>query len=436
MNVNREVAIGKHKTIGKTKSNFEELLKSNLDFADNKNAKGSRHNWHAFPAKFPPNLPKLFIEHLTRKNDVVLDPMMGSCTTLVESAGLGRRALGFDIDPLALINGEAKFQNVSLVEAFEKGKSLIERAISMAERQEKFLKGNLQQKFDAETKAFIDYWFLPKTQIELIAILNEIEKIKSENIKSFFISIFSSIIITKSGGITLALDLAHTRPHKKEDKKINSAFTEFLKRLTKNLTAYTDLPGTGVKIQRADAKKMPLDQCSVDLIITSPPYANNAIDYIRAHKFSLVWFGYSIHELKDTRKRFIGSESIQNSTLNDLPKYSTDKIFQLASVDSRRGKSLHHYYSEMMEVLKEMHRVLKPESASVIVVASSVLKGIDVETHKCLGEIGQSVGLELIHIGERNIDRNKRMMPASHIKNSSQIESRMHKEYILGFWKN
>ena len=59
-------------------------------------------------AKFPPQLPYIFIDQLTEPGDVVLDAMMGSGTALVEAATLGRRGLGFDIDPLAVRINQAK----------------------------------------------------------------------------------------------------------------------------------------------------------------------------------------------------------------------------------------------------------------------------------------------------------------------------------------
>lgn len=89
----------------------------------------------------------------------------------------------------------------------------------------------------------------------------------------------------------------------------------------------------------------------------------------------------------------------------------------------------------MSEAIKEMYRVLKHGTACVIIVASSVLSGLDVETHLCLAEIGQTHGFDLVHIGKRNIDRNKRMLPTSNNKTHSKIEARMHNEYVLGFWK-
>ena len=83
-----------------------------------------------------------------------------------------------------------------------------------------------------------------------------------------------------------------------------------------------------------------LDDETVDLIITSPPYASNAIDYMRAHKFSLVWFGYIIEDLTQKRNEYIGSEATANYSFEDLPEYTKDKISEVSSIDSNRGKVL------------------------------------------------------------------------------------------------
>ena len=63
---------------------LETLLASELNF-HGENGNYASHHLHAFAARFPPQLPRAFIRGLTSQGDVVLDPMMGSGTTIVEA---------------------------------------------------------------------------------------------------------------------------------------------------------------------------------------------------------------------------------------------------------------------------------------------------------------------------------------------------------------
>jgi len=56
----------------------------------------------SYRACFKPQLPRFFIERLTRPGDVVYDPFMGRGTTPVEAALLGRVPWGNDINPLSV----------------------------------------------------------------------------------------------------------------------------------------------------------------------------------------------------------------------------------------------------------------------------------------------------------------------------------------------
>lgn len=439
------------------------LLSGDLDFR-NHSTNYATHNFHAFPAKFPPQLPAKFIQGLTREGDVVLDPMMGSGTTVVEAHLSGRQAIGFDIDPLAVRIAKVKTMDLDPQELIQLCRMILRQGKDSIEHQRESLERKLNGNWNEKDRAFIQYWFAKETQVEIVALLDEIGRIEREKLRVFFELALSATIITKSGGISLALDLAHTRPHKAKiiidkngdvifgehldphasprlnilTKKLRSTFDEFEKRCLQNIKSLV-ASKTGhlaSKIDFGDTQNLPLRDESVDLIVTSPPYASNAIDYMRAHKFSLVWLGHSLDELSLKRKQCMGGESTQETRFERLPS-ATDKIVEeITKLDEKRGKVLHRYYSEMTRTVREMYRVLKPHKAAIVVVGSSIMRGKDTRTHYCLAEIGESIGFQKPEIGMRRIDRNKRMMPAStKLDKSSQIQKRMHVEYVIGFYK-
>ena len=103
------------------------LLSQNLDFHDQRGNYAS-HALHAFPAKFPPQLPRLFITALTRPGDSVLDPMVGSGTTIVESLLAERQGIGFDIDPLARLIATVKTTPLQTDLVIHHGKHVISQA--------------------------------------------------------------------------------------------------------------------------------------------------------------------------------------------------------------------------------------------------------------------------------------------------------------------
>ncbi len=438
-------------------------LQSDLDFHSQR-SNYSSHNLHSFPAKFPPQLPHRFITELTKPHDIVLDPMVGSGTTVVEAFLANRKGIGFDIDPLAIQLATVKTANLNQKKLVDYAQSIYYNAKTSVDNRAESIEKKLNH-FSPRTKEFIDYWFILDVQRELIALLNEITKIQDDQIKTFFQVLFSSIIITKTGGVSLALDLAHTRPHKAKivfdkngkllygnehlgqnkrtdylTKALKSPLEEFEKKFHQNLHSLADYnhpERIQPEIKYCDSQKLCLDDSSVDLIVTSPPYASNAIDYMRAHKFSLVWFGYEIEKLTLKRKEYIGGEFTSNFSFEDMPNFLKEKIIAISRIDGKRGNVLKRYFSEMTRALSEMYRVLKPGKAAIVVVGNSMMRGIDTETNKCLAEIGENIGFIVPYIGVRKLDRNKRMLPAGMKTDfKSQIQQRMHEEYVIGFYKS
>lgn len=65
------------------------------------------------PAPFPEELPYRCMKLFSYRNDLVLDPFMGSGTTAIVAKKLGRRYLGFDISPEYVAMAENSLMSIS-----------------------------------------------------------------------------------------------------------------------------------------------------------------------------------------------------------------------------------------------------------------------------------------------------------------------------------
>jgi DNA modification methylase len=412
-----------------------ELLAGDLDFKGQDSSYAS-HNFHAFAAKFPPQLPRVFIERLTAPGEVVLDPMAGSGTALLEAYLLDRRAIGCDLDPLALLQARVKTTRLDpdrLAAASMEVLAAARRHLAAITDPASWLR----QRYDAASAAFIEYWFLPETQRQLLALVLAVEALADGPVRDFMQVAFSSIIVTKSGGVSRARDLAHSRPHRVLEKVPKEALAQFHARARKNLENIAQLPRRAhqPEVRPGDARALPVERDAVDLVVTSPPYAN-AIDYMRAHKFSLVWFGTGVRDLGALRGRYIGAERAPGETAFDLPPLAESVCARVAALDRQRGQVLRKYYHDMGAAIGEMLRTLRPGRAMVLVVGSSTMRGVDVETQRCLAELAREAGMDLVGIEARRLDRDKRMMPARFgSRQATLIEGRMHHEYVIAGMK-
>jgi len=104
----------------------------------------------SYRACFKPQLPRFFIERLTRKGDIVYDPFSGRGTTVIEAGLLGRNVIANDANPLSRIMTEPRF--------FPPGLAAVEKRLLAIPR-------------DGE-KAEIDLsmFYHPDTEAEIVAL--------------------------------------------------------------------------------------------------------------------------------------------------------------------------------------------------------------------------------------------------------------------------
>ena len=175
---------------------------------------------HPFAARFPHGLPGYFIDALTEYGDTVLDPMCGSGITLLEGWTAGRSVIGVDLDPLARRQARARTTALNAVEVRQAGEKALRGSADLMAglRRHQDPLAAAKEAMDAPTREFLDYWFFPDTQRELACLTLAIREEPDDDLRNLLEVIFSSTIVTKSGGVSRARDLAHTRPHRVSDK--------------------------------------------------------------------------------------------------------------------------------------------------------------------------------------------------------------------------
>ena len=116
------------------------------------------HNFHPFPAKFIPQIPRILIEQFSEPGDTVFDPFCGSGTTLVEASLLGRNSIGTDINPISILASRVK---TTPLDANQVG--LVSSTVSAIK--DRIQEGRLSQ--DIPEFHGRDHWFMEHVQHEL-----------------------------------------------------------------------------------------------------------------------------------------------------------------------------------------------------------------------------------------------------------------------------
>jgi hypothetical protein len=390
---------------------------------------------HPFPARMASSIVWRRLRRV-KKSSRVLDPMAGSGTTVVVSRLLGHRALGFDTDPLALLIAEAWSADVDREAIVKTAPRILARAIDKSRAipfRDAYPKGA-----DDETRAFVRYWFDRTNRRQLTALANEISRVRDRNQRTFFWCAFSRLIITKSMGASLAMDVSHSRPHKAYDSAPLRPFKKFLQSVDAVLRGapfVDDGKHPQAVICKGDARHLPIRSGTVDYVITSPPYLN-AIDYLRGHKFSLIWMGHRLGNIRQLRSTNVGAELAVRADQQPFVAQAVREMGSVQLLESRVKGMLARYVVDMDRVLAEISRVLKRRGEAVLVVGDSTIRDIFVENSRCLIFLGERNGLSLQSMRRRSLPDNRRYLPPPGCKVSGkQLRARMRKEVVLVFSK-
>lgn len=275
--------------------------------------------------QFSPELVELFLNKYAQHTSVILDPFAGSGTTLFEAARKSLTCYAVEINPSAIeMARTAHFTNLPLADR----KSVIQIAEVLAEE--------CIHPFTWDLFSYQNHEQPPQQLFSDSAEISFRTMLKRAESKPLVYNILANSIIRY---------MNYSPPHVE---------TDFLRALQEHAKIIKSLPYSKreCKVFHADARAIPLPDATIDLVITSPPYIN-VFNYHQNNRPAMELIGW---DLLDIAKSEIGSnrKNRQNRFLTVV-----------------------QYTLDMLDALKEIRRLLRPDGRVILVVGrESNIRGL------------------------------------------------------------
>lgn len=257
--------------------------------ASNKALSYFSHGIFRYFGKFPPPIARYLISEYVPDGGLVIDPMCGSGTTLLEALLLNKKAKCYDTNPLAILISRVKVTPIKKMKALE----CLEKISSL-------IKISKTKPISLVGLRNPEHWFLPETIQSLSKIRWAINQVQTESsMRDLFMVAFLGIVrrvsraTTQQGRLFLDVETAE-----------KDAVPFFEKRAREIIESVSNLPkNENVEIE----KKSIMDKSAriskaADLIICHPPYFNS-YKYSGVNSLELAWMDIDHADIRKTEVR-------------------------------------------------------------------------------------------------------------------------------------
>lgn len=355
----------------------------------------------------------------------VLDPFAGSGTVVLEAERAGVEGIGVEAHPFVARVARAKLHWREDPRVFRRLGTQIVRAAEKAE-------GSTEGYTALVTKCYP-----PETLAKLDALKKAWQNADdgSPAAKLCWLALVS---ILRAASPVGTAQWQYILPRKTKARAVEplEAFEERLRVLASDMMAWQDHAGSPPgKVLCADARTCEgVPDGWADLIITSPPYANN-YDYADATRLEMTFLGEinGWGDLQSTIRRhlvrsctqhvspFAGrtAEVLKEDALTPIARELTETCGRLETEKEHHGgkKQYHamiaHYFLDLAHLWRALRRVTRPGGRACFVVGDSAPYGIHVPVERWLGELAVAAGFKTFRF-EKLRDRNTKWKNRKH----------------------
>ncbi|MBI4333023.1 MAG: hypothetical protein HY673_17285 [Chloroflexi bacterium] len=382
------------------------------------------HGLHRFPGKFIPNVVRyIFRTTLASAGQgALLDPFCGSGTTLVEAALAGRRFVGKDLDPLAVMMSKAKTTPLETAQ--------------VAELEAFWAKHDFSRTDPSQVPDIPDlgHWFSDRAVAELSTIKARCLDLPPL-LSGFCLVVFSSVIrrVSKADDQTQKTYVSHTLP--KNPPLPSRLFPVFMQRALKAMMTYSmTVPKPVHGVVRCGDSRLDDPSLEYDDILTSPPYIDS-IDYVYNQLLEYYWLMHelgfdSYQSVRAFRREPMGARKYRASELTHLEttKYLDGFKDQFNTVCTAIGRTspeeervLRSFFLDFAVHLAGVAAQQRPGRFYICIVGNSYIRGVTVPTVEIVTQLFKTLGYRLDDTFRYEIRRHYMKFPRR--SNSGKIKT-------------
>lgn len=393
------------------------------------NTKQFTHCYHNYPAMMIPQIAERILIKYGAGSHLLFDPYCGTGTSLVEANLKGINAIGTDLNPLARLIAKTKTTKINLQVLDLYLKDFNDYIFS--------LMFNFNNKFSVVIPQIknIDFWFDKTVQEKLAIIKSFIDNIEEENICNFFKVAFSETV--RESSFTRNSEFKLFRMTAEQIQKFNpDVFGTMQSKLARN---YKGLKAFIEQKQNATTHVYDfntvheikhIENESVDIIVTSPPYGDSrtTVAYGQFSRLANEWL--DVENANQIDNNLMGGKR-QKEVCNFDSLALKKSLEKIALVNEKRAKEVSSFFYDYQKSIENVAKTIKKCGYACYVVGNRKVKGEVLPTDEITKDFFENQGFTHIETIIRNIP-NKRMPRKNSPSNlTGKKDETMNNEYIV-----
>ncbi|MBW4692372.1 MAG: site-specific DNA-methyltransferase [Lyngbya sp. HA4199-MV5] len=379
------------------------------------------HNWYRFVLSFPPHLVRDYLQRFGITSEQrVLDPFCGTGTTVVECKKLGIPSVGVEANPMAHFAGRVKTNwHPDPDRLLNHAKQIADDALAAltpAEEPGSLGAAPLRSLNDEQAALILKNSISPLPLHKTLVLLEHLTQKATAPYYDHERLALAKAIVNSISNLHFGPEVGVGRA--KADAPVVECWLEAIATMANDLRELKSCSPVEAIVHHADSRQLVnvLEPCSIDAVITSPPYPNEK-DYTRTTRLESVLLGFinTKADLRALKQGLVRSNTRNVYAADEDDRWVTDhaEVQRIANeIEARRlalgktsgferlyARATKLYFGGMARHLAELRQFLRPGAQLAYVVGdqASYLR-VMIRTGQLLADIARSLGYEVLAI--------------------------------------